>query len=472
MVEKFRFPDVGEGIREGKLIEWTVSEGEKVEEDQTLAEVETDKAVVDVPSPGEGKINELLADEGDNIQVGEVILTLEGSEEEKTEEPEDEQEKEEVEKVQVSEEPSENVKAMPRTRKFAEEKGVDLAKINAEGVIKKKDVKNFLKDQETEAKEKKPSKEQERVLASPSTRKYARNKGVDIHEVEGTGPGGRIEKDDIDRFIDKHSEEKGKVVREKVSDAPVGKVEFRHPSLEDYDFEKYGEVEKEEVSSVRRSITKNLVESKYTAPHVTVTRDVIISELWRIKNRKKELAAEQDVKLTLTPFIAKAVIGSLMKYPYMNASYDEEKGEIIKKKYYNLGVAVATDEGLKVPVIKKADNKNILQLGKKINEKAEKARKGDLKLDDVRGSSFSITNWGSIGGEYGTPLINYPDVGILGIGKIKEKPVAVDGDVRVEKVLPLSLTFDHRAIDGAYAAEFIESVSKHLEDSELLLIEE
>ncbi len=471
MVEEFRFPDVGEGIREGKLIEWTVSEGEQVDEDQTVAEVETDKAVVDVPSPKKGSIGELKAEEGDIIKVGEVILTLESPEEE------EKTVKEEPEKVQEKQQEPESadIKAMPRTRKYAEEKGVDLSKINSDGVIKKKDVDMFLETEDVTQKEtvkEVEKKEPERVLAAPSTRKYAKNKHVDIHDVEGTGPGGRILKEDIDSYLEDLTEEKGKVVREKVSDSPVGKVEFREPSLEEYSFENYGEIEKEDISSVRRAITKNLVESKYTAPHVTVTRDVVVSELWRIKDRKKKPAKERGVKLTLTPFIAKAVIGGLMNYPYMNASFDEEKGEIIKKKYYNLGVAVATDQGLKVPVVKEADNKTILELGKAINEKAEKARNSDLKLEEIRGSSFTITNWGSIGGEYGTPLINYPDVGILGIGRVKEKPVVVNGDIRVEKVLPLSLTFDHRAVDGAYAAKFIEFVSKHLEDSELLLIDD
>ncbi len=491
MVEKFRFPDVGEGIREGKLVEWKVSEGEPIEEDQTLAEVETDKAVVDVPSKSSGKIESLKAEAGDLIEVGEVILTYSETDQEEgiveeTESKEEKIEKDEpvakkVSDTEKSVSPGTKVKAMPRARKFAEEKGVSLNSVQKTfslDKVTKEDIEKYLdgrkkeKPKENASGKTAESETFENVVASPSTKKYALNKGVNIQEVEGTGPGGRIEKDDIDKFLKNSSEEDGEVVREKESKAPVGRVDFRKPDLSDYDFKKYGKVEKESVSSIRRAITKNMVESKYTAPHVTVTREVQVSELWDIKNRKKKHAEEKNVKLTLTPFIAKAVLGALMKYPYMNSSYDEEKGEIIKKKFYNLGIAVATKEGLKVPVIKEADNKTILELGKEINSLAEKAREGGLKLDEIRGSTFSITNWGSIGGEYGTPVINFPDVGILGIGRVKEKPVAKNGEVSIEKVLPLSLTFDHRIIDGAYAARFIESISKHLEDSELLLIED
>ncbi|MDY6771072.1 MAG: 2-oxo acid dehydrogenase subunit E2 [Candidatus Nanohaloarchaea archaeon] len=531
MPREFEFPDVGEGVTEGKLINWLVAEGDEVEEDQSLAEVETDKAVVEVPSPQAGKVLELHAEEGETIKVGNVIATIgeegeeaaaaETDEEEDTESeeetppeqgsgestsvvgevPDEEQQEADTADEQAEKAPEQQpaaaeaeggggaVKAMPAVRKYAEEQGVDLSKVEAtgnHGQVTKDDVDRHLEGSETaegeaaEAEAGMPGAEAEesgRVLATPSTRKYAREHDVDLAQVEGTGPAGRVTREDVDRYLEggekpEQSEEHGEVERESVEAAPVGRSEIRETSMDDYDFEQYGEVEREEISRVRNAITKNMVKSKYTAPHVTTTWDAKIDELWELREEEKEYAEEQDVHLTFLPFIAKAVIGALKKYPYVNASFDEQKGEIIKKKYYNMGIAVATDHGLMVPVIKDADDKSTLDLAREMNEKAEKARDKKLSLDDMRGGTFTITNWGSIGGEYGTPIINPPEVGIMGVGRIQEKPVAEDGEVKVRKVLPLSFTFDHRVIDGAYGAEFLMEVVKHLEDPDKMLLDD
>lgn len=540
MPREFKFPDVGEGTTEGKLIEWKVSEGDTVEEDQTLAEVETDKAVVDVPSPQAGTILKLHAENGDTIKVGNVIATIgeegqeateaeedtdtstekdesdedagkeempeqgdgestsivgdvPGEEQEETEETSEqpaEQETEEPEPAAASADDG-DVKAMPAVRKYAEDNGVDLAAVEAtgnHGQVTKDDIDRYLEGgeptstpEETGTTGEAENKDEGRVLATPATRKYARENDVDISKVEGTGPAGRVSREDIDRYLEEGPSEETatgtaeaepeEVEREPVEEAPVGRSSIRETSMDGYDFEQYGEVEREEISSVRNAITENMVKSKYTAPHVTTTWDAKIDELWELREDEKEYAEEQGVHLTFLPFIIKAVTGALKKYPYVNASFDEEKGEIIKKDYYNVGVAVATDHGLMVPVIRDADDKSALELAKDMNDKAERAREKKLSLDEMRGGTFTVTNWGSIGGEYGTPIINPPEVGIMGVGRIQEKPIVEDGEVTVAKVLPLSFTFDHRVIDGAYGAEFLMEVVKHLEDPDKMILD-
>ncbi len=535
MPREFKFPDVGEGTTEGKLIEWKVSEGDTVEEDQTLAEVETDKAVVDVPSPQAGTILKLHAENGDTIKVGNVIATIgeEGEEaaapedsdtdteqEEPADEPDEEmpeqgdgestsivgdvpgeEQKEDAEEVseqpaqQATEEPEPaaasantgDIRAMPAARKYADENDVDLGKVEptgSHGQVTKDDINRYLEGGEPAAAEPeetgKGKEDEGRVLATPATRKYARENDIDISKVEGTGPAGRVSREDIDRYLEEGPSEQettepagpeDEVEREPVEEASVGRSSIRETSMDGYDFEQYGEIEREEISSVRNAITENMVKSKYTAPHVTTTWDATIDELWELREDEKKYAEEQGVHLTFLPFIIKAVTGALKKYPYVNASFDEEKGEIIKKNFYNVGVAVATDHGLMVPVIRDADDKSALELARDMNDKAERAREKKLSLDEMRGGTFTVTNWGSIGGEYGTPIINPPEVGIMGVGRIQEKPVVEDGEITIAKVLPLSFTFDHRVIDGAYGAEFLMEVVKHLEDPDKMILD-
>lgn len=496
MVTEFEFPDVGEGTTEGKLIEWKVSEGDTVEEDQTLAEVETDKAVVDVPSPMDGTILGLHAEEGTTIKVGQVIATLgeegESMDDTASEEPAEQTEDQSGEEPEAepaeptgSRQPAESdtsgtVKAMPAARKYADEHDVPLQAVDPSGnhgQITKADVEAYLEDEDTSSDAQSQKGSGERILATPSTRKYARENDVDLQQVDGSGPAGRITREDVDRFLEEgpsesEPEKQTAETREPVEEAPVGRVSHREPSLDDYDFEQYGSTEREDISQTRKAIAKQMVTSKQTIPHVTATEDAIVTELWDVREQQKEYAAEQDIHLTFLPFIAKAVLGALEEYPYMNASFDEDNMEIIKKDYYNLGVAVATDHGLMVPVLEDADDMSIMEMADAINTKAQKAREKELGMDDLRGGTFTITNYGSIGTEYGTPIINHPEVGILGTGRIREKPVVKDGEVTVEKVLPLSLTFDHRIIDGAYGAKFLMEVVKHLEDPNLMLVDD
>ncbi|MFB6166760.1 MAG: dihydrolipoamide acetyltransferase family protein, partial [Candidatus Nanohaloarchaea archaeon] len=308
----------------------------------------------------------------------------------------------------------------------------------------------------------------------PSTRRLAKEKGVDLSRVEGTGPGGRVTDEDVERAAgegkegEKEAEEDGEKV-ERAAET-FGSSGRRFEPM-DVDFGKWGEVERKEMSGTRRSIARRMERSKYTAPHVTATDEADVSDLVEVREKERENSEEEGVHLTFMPFVIKAVISALKDYPLLNASLDEETGEIVKKNYYNIGVAVATDDGLLVPNVKEADEKSIFEIAGEVNDKAERARERELDLEEMRGGTFTISNWGSIGGKYGTPIINYPEVGVLGMGVIEEKPVAVDGEVVVRKVMPLSLTFDHRVVDGAYAAQFMNEVVKHLEDPDLLMMD-
>jgi pyruvate dehydrogenase E2 component (dihydrolipoamide acetyltransferase) len=522
MVTAFEFPDVGEGVTEGKLIAWLVDEGDQVEEDESLAEVETDKAVVEVPSPENATVLKLHAEEGNTIKVGDVIVTLgeEGEEpasgaatsaEEPAGEDEEDEEDEEEEsgstsvvgeldtpedteqesvtvedehgeeaELEVEESPeSGNVLAAPSVRKLARETDIDITQVNGSGPggrITREDVLQAAEDGGGEERSTAGSGDQ--VLATPATRKLAEENGVDIATIDGSGPDGRVTREDVLAAAEggQESTEPEEPETPETAGADVGVAgglgtPNRFPPKE-YDFEKYGEVEREEMSSTRTAIAKNMERSKYTAPHVTSTDDADVTDLWEVREKEKEVAASRDVHLTFLPFIVNACIAALRQFPRMNASLDETTGEIVKKDYYNIGIAVATDDGLMVPNIKNADEKSILQIAKEMNELAENARTHDLALDEMRGGTFTITNYGSIGGRYGTPILNYPEVAILGTGTIQDEPVVRNGEVVVRKMLPLSVTFDHRVVDGAYVARFMNELIKHLEDPDLLLLDE
>jgi pyruvate dehydrogenase E2 component (dihydrolipoamide acetyltransferase) len=279
--------------------------------------------------------------------------------------------------------------------------------------------------------------------------------GVDINKVQGTGPEGRVLEKDVRQF----AEGKAKPAEEAKEVKKVRKYDL------------YGYVERIPLRGVRRSIAKAMVKSKYTAPHVSAMDDADVTELWQIREKEKKVAEGKGIKLTILPFIIKAVIAGLTEHPYLNATLDEENEEILLKKYFNIGLATDTPEGLMVPVVKNAKEKSIFELAQESAQLAEKARNRTIDLADLKGGTFTITNYGAVRGTYGTPIINYPEVAILGIGKIQDRPVVRDGKVVVRKILPLSLSFDHRVVDGAEAARFLSTVIARLEDPDLILLE-
>lgn len=434
MAFEFKLPDIGEGIHEGEIVKWFVKPGDEVNEDDVLCEVQNDKAVVEIPSPVKGKVLEILVEEGTVATVGQTLITFDAPGYENM-----------TFKGQEQDEPKEQEKTQEVSK---EEKG-EAAAAQAE-----------------------PAKQQEvdpnrRVIAMPSVRKYAREKGVDIRLVQGTGKNGRVLKSDIDAFL------AGGTAAAQKQEAPAAKEEKTAAAAAQQPVVLEGEFPetREKMSGIRRAIAKAMVNSKHTAPHVTLMDEVDVTKLVAHRKKFKEIAAEKGVKLTFLPYVVKALTSALREFPVLNTSIDDATEEIIHKHYYNIGIAADTDRGLLVPVIKHADRKPIFALAKEINELATKAREGKLMPNEMKGASCTITNIGSAGGQWFTPVINHPEVAILGIGRIAEKPIVRDGEIVVAPVLALSLSFDHRMIDGATAQKALNHIKRLLNDPELLLME-
>ncbi len=435
MAYEFKFPDIGEGLTEGEIVRWLVKEGDEIKEGQPLVEVETDKALAEIPSPRTGVILKILAKEKEIVKVGQAIVVF-GEKGEKAEKREEKAEKKE-EKVEKKEEKPEKKEEKPRP---------------SVGVV------GELEEAPEEAPAKpsappRPALVSEHAIAAPAVRGLARELGVDIEKVKGTGAGGRV----LEKDVRQAAEEKGKPHPEEVK------------KVKKYDL--YGYVERIPLRGVRRSIAKAMVKSKYTAPHVTAMDEADVTKLWEIREKEKKAAEKKGIKLTLMPFIIKAAIAGLKEHPYLNATLEDENEEIILKKYYNIGIATDTPEGLMVPVLKNASEKSILQLAEEMFNLSEKARKRTVDLADLKGGTFTLTNYGAIRGIFGTPIINHPEVAILGVGRVRETPVVKEGKIEVRKMLALSLSFDHRVVDGAVAARFLNTIIEHLEDPDLILLE-
>jgi pyruvate dehydrogenase E2 component (dihydrolipoamide acetyltransferase) len=417
MAFEFKFPDIGEGLTEGEIVRWLVKEGDEVKEGQPLVEVETDKALAEIPSPKTGVILKILAKEKEIVKVGQVIV--------------------------VFGEKGEALAAPPPKPKSVGVVGeLEEAPEEAPSVVAKAEpVKTALVS--------------EHAMATPAVRGLAKELGVDINKVQGTGPEGRVLEKDIRQFAE--SKEKPAEPEKKIA------------KVKKYDL--YGYVDRIPLRGVRRSIAKAMVKSKYTAPHVTAMDEADVTMLWKIREKEKKAAEKKGIKLTILPFIVKAVIAGLSEHPYLNASLDDENEEIVLKKYFNIGFATDTPEGLMVPVVKNAKDKSILQLAEELTRLAAKARDRTIDLADLKGGTFTISNYGALGGIYATPIINYPEVAILGVGKIKDTPVVRNGKLVVRKILSLSLSFDHRVVDGGEGARFLNTVIARLEDPDLILLE-
>ncbi|TDQ42263.1 dihydrolipoamide acetyltransferase family protein [Aureibacillus halotolerans] len=435
MAYEFKLPDIGEGIHEGEVAKWLVKPGDVVKEDDILCEVQNDKAVVEIPSPVDGTIKELKIDEGVTAIVGDVILTIdaEGYEDQEESAPAPEAEE------QTPESPAKEEKAEVET------KGEDK------------------KEAATEE-----SGSSKNVIAMPSVRKYAREQGVTITQVNGSGKNGRVLKEDIDAFA---SGDQPAAAQEKESDATdTDSKAAQQPSAVAAPEE--GQLEtREKMSGIRKAIAKAMVNSKHTAPHVTLMDEVVVTNLVAHRKKFKQVAADQGVKLTYLPYVVKALTSALKKFPDFNTSIDDSTQEIVRKHYYNIGIAADTDKGLLVPVVKGTDRKSIFELSNDINDLAGKARDGKLSGDEMKGASCTISNIGSAGGQWFTPVINHPEVAILGIGRIAEKAVVENGEIVAAPVLALSLSFDHRMIDGATAQNAMNHIKRLLNDPQLLVME-
>ena len=447
MARSFKLPDLGEGIHEGEVLSVLVSVGDKVNEGDTLMEVETDKAAVEVPSPYTATIKEILVKAGDVVQVGDVLITFSNGEEA----GEEEKEKKEEEKKKAEE------------RKRHAEKPVEPSKEKVE---------------EKAEEDRKPGAEKGGPIpASPATRRLARELGVALHDVNPTGPQGLVTAQDVRAFAEKGEKagpEEGRralAKEEKVAEARPITI----PGPELPDFTKWGPVERIPVKSIRRATAKQMALAWSQIPHVTTYENVDVTALEDFRKTHKPEVKERGGRLSLTVFALKAVVGALKANPNFNATLDMEKGEIILKRYYHVGVAVATDDGLIVPVVRDVDRKSILELSLELKDLVDRTRLRKVKLEEMQGGTFTITNVGPMGGGHFAPIINFPEVAILGMGSARMQPAVIEkGKERYEIVprlmMPVALCIDHRVLDGADAMRFIKVVKSALEDPEQLLM--
>ncbi|MBI4358936.1 MAG: 2-oxo acid dehydrogenase subunit E2 [Candidatus Omnitrophica bacterium] len=418
---QIKIPFLAEGVESGTVVSILVREGERVKKDQTILELETNKATAPIPAPASGTITKVHVKEGEEIAVGQVIMTLsESSVAGKT----------------------------PTEKETRVEKAVSREKPTAyEGRVGGSDFRY-------------ESKSGLPPPASPSIRKMARDLGIDLTKVRGTERGGRITVQDLKSYLANLQAGIWRAGGRKVS-APLS-----------IDFSKWGPINREPVSTVRRTIGQKMYEAWSTIPHVTQFDEADITSLLAFRKRYASDYERRGARLTLTGIALKAVVSVLKKHPKFNASLDELKRELICKNYYHLGVAVDTEHGLLVPVIRDVDQKNLLELSIELSELAEKTRARKISLEEVQGATFTISNLGSIGGAHFTPIINQPEVAILGLGRGSEKPVVREGKVKQGAMLPLCLSYDHRVIDGAEGARFIQDLVhafEHFEEKNFVL---
>lgn len=438
MAYEFKLPDIGEGVHEGEIVQWLVKQGDFVKEDQAIVEVMTDKVTAEIPAPMSGVLTELRGKPGEVITVGSVIAVFDekgtgssSGQPKKTQQVEPEKTSMGASKAQPQE--------------AAQGQSASQA-TNGNGKIA------------AVATQERPSAG--KAIAAPATRKLARELGVELAQVAGSGPRGRVTPDDVKSFQGAGSTlSKTTVSASTVSASPDG-------------FRSLGE-RRAPFGGLRRKIAEHLVKSKQTAPHFAYVEEVDMSKLVAMREDLLPVAEAEGVKLSYLPFVVKAVIAGLRKYPVLNSQLDEQAKEVVYKNDFHMGIAVATEQGLIVPVVKFADQKNLFELAAEIKTLAEKARAGKLTLEELKGGTFTLTSIGSIGGLFGVPIINYPEVAIMGINKIERRPVVrtIEGQeqIVIREMMHLSISCDHRVVDGAEAALFVKEVIQYLENPARLI---
>jgi len=546
MVREFTLPDVGEGLTEAEIVSWLVEPGDTVAEDQPVAEVETDKAVVEVPAPVDGTVRELLAEPGEVVPVGTVMVTFDVEGEADADADADAEGEGEGEgagadtagateasdaadsAADTADADSTDVRtfASPTTRRLARELGVDIGAVDGSGPggrITDADVRAAAEGSDDEAGvdraadadadpatddadsaageggptsatrridddgsfgnradegaptvEPPGSADRDRTLAAPATRKRAEEAGVDIDAVptDRTEDGEAfVTPAEVDAYAETQQRAQAADAEALSADSADGAAADAADQSPATAGDAAGGDERIPYRGVRRTIGERMERSKYTAPHATHHDEADVTDLVDIRNRLKGRAAERGSSLSYLPFVVKAVVAGLEQYPILNSHLDEDSEEIVLRGDYHIGIATATDAGLVVPVLERAGEKSLLEIADGMNDLVERARDRSIAPEEMRGGTFSVTNFGAIGGEYATPIVNYPETAILGLGEIKEKPRVVNGDVVPRKVLPLSLSIDHRVVDGADAARFTNTVIEYLESPELLLLE-
>lgn len=431
---EFKLPDIGEGIAEGEIVKWHVKVGDHVEEDDTLLEVQNDKSVEEIPSPVTGTVTNILVAEGETATVGQTLIELDAP-------------GHNAPAAASATAPATPAAPAPVTQ-AAPAPAAPAAPVAAVD----------------------PNRE---ILAMPSVRQYARQQGVDLSQVPGTGNRGRILKADIDAFKAAPAAPVAAAAPQ-AAPAPTAKPAPAKPAVAAYapDADVAALETREKMTPTRKAIAKAMLASKARSPHVTSFDDVEVSKLMAHRKAYKQIAADKGIKLTFLPYIVKALVTILRDFPALNASIDDSTDEIVYKHYFNVGIATNTEHGLYVPVIKDADRKSVFQIAKEISENAQKAYDQKLRPNEMTGGSMTISNVGSIGGGWFTPVINQPEVAILGVGKIAKEPwVNPEGEIVVGNMLKLSLSYDHRLIDGALAQNVLNELKTLLADPDLLLME-
>jgi pyruvate dehydrogenase E2 component (dihydrolipoamide acetyltransferase) len=446
---EFKLPELGENISQGDLVRLMISPGAKVSEGQPVMELETDKAVIEVPSSISGVVKEVRVKQGEKIKVGQVIFTLEGAA------------TPQAERKHV---PVEHVSGQHGAR-LAFQAAIQAEGKTEEQALPPDQPQTLPPDFTMPAQLGKVAgtEHREPVPAAPHVRRLAREIGIDIHDVKGTGPGGRINEDDVKA----HSKSLLASVAA-AAQAPRG-AQFAQPELPD--FTKWGKVERVSIRGVRRKTAEHLWQAWTTIPHVTQNDKADITELEQLRARFAPKAQEAGGKMTVTAIALKVCSSALKIFPQFNASIDLSKDEIVYKQYINIGVAVDTDRGLLVPVIRDVDKKNIVELAAELTQLSKKAREKKITLAEMEGGTFTITNLGGIGGTGFSPIVNYPEVAILGLSRSSMEPVWLNGKFEPRLVLPLSLSYDHRLIDGADAARFLRWIAEAFEQPFLLSVQ-
>jgi pyruvate dehydrogenase E2 component (dihydrolipoamide acetyltransferase) len=450
MATQIKLPNLGENIDSGDILTIMVSEGDEVKKDQSLLEIETDKATMPIPSPQAGKIVKILVGEGDTVNVGAALFEIEASANgvpaaaEKKPEPKAEapkaEPKEEAPKATEAKAPA---KAKPAPEPEPEEEEEEVAEEPAPAKPAKKAP---AREAAAEA-----SEGGAPAAAGPAVRRLARELGVDLRRVRASGNSGRITEEDVRAYV------RNLQARQADSSTSMG---VTPPGTLQSD--KQGAVRVEKMSRMRKTIAANMTASYTTIPQLTNFDDVDITELEEMRQQSKDDYAKRGLKLSQMPFLIKAIAASLKMHPIVNASVDIEEGTVIYKEYINIGVAVDTDRGLVVPVLRDADRLSISQIARELDRLIAAGREGTLSIEEMRGGTFTLSNMGAVGGTYSTPIINSPEVAILLIGRSRMLPTVVGKSIEPRLIMPLSLTYDHRVVDGADAARFLNEVKGFL----------
>ena len=444
-----KLPELGDGIESGDILEVLVSPGDIVQKDQGIAEIETDKATAEVPSPYPGRVAQVHVSAGDTVQIGQLLLTLEEVAQQATPtappEPRD-----------VQQEPVETAPAQPKMPAPSERKQTEEAAQPTPSAAAPVPPTPPAISAPPPAE---PSQPSGRVIpAGPAIRRFAREVGVDLSNLQGTGPRGRITRDDVLRVV----REANRAVQ-----SPGGAA-GQLPASGDRD--DWGPVRKERASRMRRTIAAKMHESWSSVPRVTNFDDADVTELERIRQSSKRDYEAKGYKLTSMPFVIKAVAMALREHPLINASLDPDQEQIIYKQYVNVGIAIDTDRGLVVPSLRGADELSISEIVRELAKLIDLVRSEEFTVEDLRGSTFTISNLGAIGGTYSTPIVNTPEVAILLVGRSRKMPVVRDDNVAIRLMMPLSLSYDHRLVDGATAARFLNDVIDYLAAPSRLLL--